>query len=108
MGPHSNMRIFIDISLFTPTSAVGRVSGTMEFPLLPRVGEIVSLGDAVVPGAEFSGQLAVTHVIHSPTSSGQEPMLSLADIVFSTKALAQSVGQSLERSYGLFYEPYEK
>ena len=102
------MRLYIDVSLFTPASAVGRVSGAMDFPSLPRVGEIVSLAQAAVPGAEFSGQLAVTDVIHSPTSSGQEPMLSLADIVSPTEALAQAMGHSLEQSYGLFFEPYEK
>ena len=102
------MRVFIDISLLTPTSAVGRISGAMDLPLLPRVGELVSLGQAAVLGAEFSGQLAVTHVIHRPTSSGHEPLLSLADIVSPTEALARAVGHSLEQSYGLFFEPYEK
>lgn len=101
------MRVYVDISLFTPDTAIGRVSGAMEFPMLPRTGELVSLGRAVVPHAGFSGQLAVERVIHSPTESGQEPMLSLADVVLPTAEAAAAVGKSLELSYGLFFEPYK-
>jgi len=102
------MRVFIDISLLTPSTAIGRVSGPMEFPSLPRAGELVSLNRAIVPNAGFSGQIAVEHVIHSPTESGHEPMLSLADIVSPTAEAAVSIGQALEQFYGLFFEPYEK
>ncbi|WP_234086323.1 hypothetical protein [Azonexus sp. R2A61] len=102
------MRVFIDISLLTPSTAIGRVSGPMDFPSLPRTGELVSLSSAVVPNAGFSGQIAVQQVIHSPTMSGQEPMLSLADIVSPTPEAAASIGQALEQFYGLFFEAYEK
>jgi hypothetical protein len=100
------MRVFIDISLLTAASAVGRVSGAIEFPVLPRVGELVSLARGVVPSAGFSGQLAVEHVIHSPTESNQQPMLSLADVTLQNREAAIAVGKALELSYGLFFEPY--
>ncbi len=100
------MQVFVDASLLTPTSAVGRVSGRIECVELPRVGEIVSLARAADPNAGFSGQLAVEHVLQSSSVNEGEPMLSLADIVAFTDGDGVSIGKALERCYGLFFEPY--
>lgn len=95
----------IDISLFTETSAVGRVSGQLEFGYLPRIGDTVSLAQAVVSQAGFSGHLTVEHVIHSPNSS-IAPILSLSDVVASSQRAAESLGAAFAAKYGLFFEPY--
>ena len=101
------MQASIDISLMTLTSAVGRVSGELEFAELPRAGELVSFQRVAVPAAKFSGQVAVSKVIHVAAESQTPPLLLLADVTLPTEADAQAVGQSLERCYGLAFEPYE-
>lgn len=95
----------VDISLLTATAAIGRVSGPLEFIFLPRVGETVSLCQAVDPTAGFSGHLVVEHVIHTPNLHAN-PMLSLSDIIASSAAGAKSIGVALGEKYGLFFEPY--
>jgi len=100
------MQAEIDISLLTETSAVGRVSGQLEFVCLPRVGDTVSLSQAVIEQAGFSGHLTVEHVIHSPNSS-IAPMLSLSDVVAVSEAAAKLLGATFAAKYGLFFELYE-
>lgn len=101
------MLIDIDISLKTPTSAVGRIYGAIEIANLPRIGETVSLSDAATSEAAFNGHLVVEHVIHSVGETAK-PMLSLSDIVASDGAAARSIASKLESSYGLHFEPYDE
>ena len=102
------MQVPIDVSLLTPTSAVGRVSGPIELTALPRVGDLVSLERAANPSAGFSGQLAVTDVLHVASDKGHEPMLALSDVVSPTEEAAAFIGKALERHYGLFFETYAR
>lgn len=97
------MLVEIDASLLTESSAVGRVSGPLEFMHLPRVGETVSLSRVMADG--FSGHLVVEHVIYLP-NSGSNPLLSLSDIVASSEGAAKLLGAALTKEYGLFFEPY--
>jgi hypothetical protein len=101
------MLIDIDISLLTPTSAVGRIYGAIELAHLARVGETISLADAATAEAGFNGNLVVEHVIHSIGSSAM-PMLSLCDIVANDDAAARSIASKLEGAYGLFFDPYDQ
>jgi hypothetical protein len=99
------MQAEVDISLLTATSAVGRVSGAMEFAQLPRVGETVSFWLVVEPTSGFNGQLTVEHVIHAPNTVSKT-MLSLSDIVAASEANGKVLGNLLSEKYGLFFEPY--
>jgi hypothetical protein len=68
----------VDLSLLTPTEAVGRVSGTVDFAELPRIGELVSLARCGTPTRWLLGA-ACGHTRRSfPV---RERTLSLADIV---------------------------
>jgi hypothetical protein len=98
------MRIEIDISLFTEKAAVGRVSGKLELPCLPRIGETLSFSRVAVTGG-FSGHVVVEQVIHSADSSFA-PLLSLSDIVLDDEAGAKALGEIFATRYGLFFEPF--
>ena len=100
------MLIDIDISLLTPNTAVGRIYGALEFPCLPRIGELVSLRVATSTEAGFDDQLTVEHVIHSPGANSR-PMLSLSDLVANDVAHAKLLGEAFEVAYGLFFEQYD-
>jgi hypothetical protein len=101
------MLVEIDISLFTPTSAVGRIYGEIEFSILPRVGEVIDLSRATSAEASFNGQLVVQHVIHS-VGATSTPTLSLSDLVACNSSEARSLAARLESAYGLFFEPYDQ
>lgn len=101
------MLIDIDISLLTPTSAVGRIHGALELAHLPRIGETVSLPLAASADWSFNDHLVVEHVIHSIGKSAK-PMLSLSDIVANDDAAARSIALELERVYGLFFDPCDR
>ena len=100
------MLIDIDISLLTSKSAVGRVYGALEFPSLPRIGERVSLSVTGSSAVGFYDQLTVEHVVYVP-GAGSKVMLSLSDIVANDEGQAKLLGEALEKTYGLFFEPYE-
>lgn len=99
------MRIEVDFSLLTETSAVGRVSGPMEFSCLPRIGETISFRLAVDSASKFSGQLIVEQVIHLPNSNSS-PLLSLSDVIAANEASGHALGNLFSEKYGLFFEPY--
>ena len=101
------MQIDIDISLLTPTSAVGRIHGALELAQLPRIGETISLPLAESADTSFNGHLVVEHVIHTIGTSAKS-MLSLSDIVARDAASARSIASELERAYGLVFDPYDQ
>jgi hypothetical protein len=101
-----DVQVFVDVSLLTPTSAVGRVSGYLESPAIPTVGQLVPLRRAVDANAGFPGELAVTNVLVASHDTGPEALVVLADIVVSTEDAGTSVGRALEHQYGLFFDPY--
>ena len=101
----NNMRIEVDFSLLTTTSAVGRVSGSMEFSCVPRVGETVSFGLVVDSASKFSGQLTVEHVVRLPNTDSL-PLVSLSDVVAANDASGHTLGNLFSEKYGLFFEPY--
>jgi hypothetical protein len=101
------MRIEVDFSLLTTTSAVGRVSGPMEFSCVPRIGETVSFGLVVDSASKFTGQLTVEHVGHLPNTNSS-PLVSLSDVVAADEASGHALGNLFSEKYGLFFEPYNE
>ena len=99
------MRTDIDISILTRDQAIGRVHGTLDFPVLPRIGERVTFALPSIQSEGFNGQLTVEHVVHAPGLDSR-PMLLLSDVVASSRAQAEIIAKSFERSYELTFDPY--
>lgn len=101
------MECAIDISVFAPSQAIGRMSGELELAALPRVGELLSFIGAnrgpPMPSLDgFRWQLAVTHVIHPVV--GGKPILALEDLNAPSEADAREAMTYLEQALGLFAE----
>jgi hypothetical protein len=101
------MRLEVDFSLLTETSAVGRVSGPMEFSCVPRIGETISFDLVADAASQFGGQLVVEHVIHLPNTNSS-PLVSLCDVVAANEASGHALGNLFSEKYGLFFEPYSE
>lgn len=100
------MLVDLDLSILTATSAVGRVHGSLELAVLPRVGERVAFPLAAAGAGGFTGQLTVEHVIHTPGADAK-PMVLLSDVIASDKTEGDRLGKSFENSYSLCFDPYE-
>jgi len=100
------MLVDLDLSILTATSAVGRVHGPLELAVLPRIGERVAFPLAAVDAGGFTGQLTVEHVVHTPGADAK-PMVLLSDVVASDKAEGNRLGRSFEKTYSLYFDPYE-
>jgi hypothetical protein len=102
--------VYVDISVFTPTSAVGVVNGHMDLGVVPTEGGFVSfdtpqsgVAPLEVPG--FAASVAVEHVL-PPVPGTSEVLLSLADVTLPTRADALKVAQYLERGFGLYFNEH--
>ncbi|WP_146174339.1 hypothetical protein [Pseudomonas sp. GV071] len=101
------MQIAIDFSIFTlAPSAAGVISGKIEFSELPRVGEMISFSfppnESTFPSVPgINALLKVEHVIHS--ANGENPALSLQDLVLPSKESVAEVVAFLEKGFGLFF-----
>ena len=101
------MKAYIDFSVVTPTGAVGRVHGEIDFQIVPRAGEIVSFMfppeertlPPVVPS--FGFQIAVQKVLHSPWSESNQIQLALEDVCIATVPEAVQVMQYFRDGFQL-------
>jgi hypothetical protein len=100
----------IDASLFSASGeALGRISGPLEFELLPRAGEVLSLlfasNGAAAPASVGSLlHLKVANVLHTPGLGGT--MLMLEDIVAESRGVAKELVAYLSAGFDLFFEPH--
>ena len=107
----SMTQIQIDASVFTASgSALGRVSGPLEFRVVPRVGEVLSFEFSPNGlGAALSGapslHLKVEKVLHTPGASGMV-LLMLENIFLDSAEAAKKLAEYLSAGFDLFYEPY--
>jgi len=108
------MRVDVDFSIFCPLqTAAGRMSGILEFSVVPRVGELISFDfsnnsglASCILGAGFDGQLKVKQVLHS--ACGDKVSLSLDNLSLDDPSSLQAVVNYLEHDFGLFFEPYSE
>jgi len=103
-------KLEIDASVFSESgAALGRVSGKLEFVIVPRAGELVSFLFAPNGlGAASSGapslQVKVASVLHTPFNSGATLMLE--DVVVASAEEAQKFADFLSAGFDLFYDAW--
>jgi hypothetical protein len=106
------MKLSIDISLFVgDTFSIGRVSGHLDLPIVPSVGDAISF---LFPLDDKSARctvmdcnllLKVEKVIFQPQPSELACVsLMLEDMVFKSAKDAKEVGNYLEHGFSLFFE----
>jgi hypothetical protein len=103
-------RVYVDVSLFTPNSAVGVINGHMDVADIPTEGGTVAFDKPVAPTSlpgivEFQSRLTVERV-SPPVPGTREVMLSLADITVATRADALKVAKYLEEGFGLHFNEH--
>jgi TetR/AcrR family transcriptional repressor of bet genes len=107
------VRVFVDFSVFSRTTSAGMVSGLIDSPTLPRVGETISFvhpqnNALAVSLSGFTGLLKVEHVIHR-ANRGDEPIsLSLESVTLDSALDVSALAQFLESGFGLNFEPHDQ
>ena len=103
------MRIDIDFSIFdSPTTAFGNVTGSVEVPSPPSVGDVVDLcadGKHLAPRGDFSGKLKVISVV--PVDDSGALLYGLEDVVVASRGQAKDLANRLETELGLFCVDYD-
>ena len=104
-------RVYIDISVFTPTSSVGVVNGHLVLDVVPIEGGSVAFDQPINPVdrrgvLNFTPRLEVEHV-SPPVAGTEEPLLSLADITVPTRADALRVVEYLKKGFDLNFDEHE-
>lgn len=108
------MKASVDLSIYIPpTACFGVASGELDFDVLPRQGEIVSLAHPTAQPAirlpridGFSFQLKVTNVLHAPRGSSVSIMLLLEPAAMNSEADAVAFADYLEHGFGLGVDPF--
>lgn len=104
------MPISIDFSIFdSATTAYGNVTGSVDVPSPPSVGDIVDLradGKHVEPLGDFSGKLKVISVVQVDDSGAL--LYGLEDVVVASLGEAQELAKRLETELGLFCVDYDR
>lgn len=105
------MSVHVDISVFTEQEAVGRVSGEIELPILPQIGDIVDFdtqgADVVRHKAAFGMDLiSVTHRTIW-TRSDLAIALTLSDITAKTKDDALQIMAFFEDCHDLIGDRWD-
>jgi hypothetical protein len=105
------MKVHVDISVFTEHESVGMISGEIEFPIVPQIGDIVIFGpqgaDLVRHKAAIPIELikVTDRLIHSGADGGITIMLS--DITAKTKEDALQIMAFFEDCHGLFGDRWD-
>jgi hypothetical protein len=102
--------VYVDFSVFTPTSSVGVVNGHMDLAVVPTQGGLVSFDrpQSAVPPLDVAGftpRVGVEHVL-PPAPGTSEVLLSLADVTLATRADALKVAHYLEQGFGLYFNEH--
>jgi hypothetical protein len=105
------MDIHVDISVFCDqTSSYGVLSGTLNVPAVPTVGDKVSfLSPSNDVGVEattkFRGAITVKAVTYVPGDPGQV-LCDLEDVVLTSEADAKDFAEFLKAGFNLDFEPH--
>jgi hypothetical protein len=108
------MKVHVDCSVsLIDGTAFGVISGELDLPVAPAVGNIILLNEApgvprpVVADRRFLGHLEIETVMYRPTFiPGIGVLLSLKPIVLTSVSDARSVIQYLEEGFGLFGDEF--
>lgn len=103
--------IFIDFSVFSETSAIGRVSGELKVPFQPCIGDTISfsfpdLELSSLSNDGFSGICVVESRILVPGEGFESVSFCLSSMHVRNSELAISLMKSLVSTYNLFIELY--
>lgn len=110
--PSKLQKIFVDFSLVAQRRAFGRVSGFLEVPLIPQIGDCISLElHGINMGiSHHDGLSGVFKVESRAIVSGK----GIDNVVFGLESFAVDTYEDakilmlfLESAYGLFGEVYE-
>lgn len=104
------MKVYIDASIFTRGGSFGMVTGEIDLPHEPQIGDTIMLGRNAKSGAPpngFSGSMTVTGRIHVPTDTPLRLSLSLEDITVETVQDAQMLITYFEKGFGLHVHVYD-
>jgi len=100
------IKVYVDISLFTKDSAFGRISGHIDVPEVPHIGDLISF--PLSPSEEHGGYAGLLRVAERiiPADRAEQIQLSLEDVTVETTDDARRVMAFFEQVCGLFGEPY--
>jgi len=100
-------KVYVDASIFTKAKAFGKISGHIDVPVIPQVGDLMVFGPRGSPSTYAAIDfLRVTDRIIC--ANGDDPVsLSLGDITVETDDDARRVVRFLEESHGLFGDAWE-
>lgn len=106
------MKATIDFSIFTKDpAAFGRVSGPLELPVVPVIGDTVSFLFPTTTGTHpvdgFVGQIKIEHRILIPGQKEPELLIMLEDVILPTRTHAEALAEYLERGFDLYVERYD-
>ena len=104
------MKVYIDISIFTETLAIGSVNGELELQEIPRVGDTITFmvptNKNILPlsGLEFD-TLMVEHVTFWPLPCvAGSVSLTLKDLMLDTPEDGLKVAKYLEKGFSLNFD----
>ena len=105
------MKVNIDISIFTPTTSFGVITGTLDVSVIPRIGESISFvfapnNDVTAPEGVLLPQLKVEHVIHASYEDGPTVSIMLEEANFESIVECRAVSEYLEKGFGLFLDEH--
>ncbi|HEY2678323.1 MAG TPA: TetR/AcrR family transcriptional regulator [Steroidobacteraceae bacterium] len=110
-GPRVEAGIHVEFSVFLSGTSAGIVSGLIDSPTLPRVGETISFlspKNDVPPlsFADFTGLLTVEHVIHRANLDDDPIRLTLESVMLSTASEVSVLARFLEKGFGLHFDSH--
>lgn len=106
------MKIYVDFSIHTATgSAVGRVSGYLDFAAIPQINNVVVLAKPIretpFPKVDgFTGHMRVQEVRFEPSSTDAATSLTLDDLIVPSSTDADSLFRYFEQGFGLSADSY--
>ena len=110
------MKVHVDCSiLLADGTAYGMVAGELEFEVLPRIGEVILLGEVEkyqrprTAGHRFSGHFEVEQVMHRPIpTENVRAQLSLKCLTLETADEARDIMTYLEICHKLYGDVFDQ
>lgn len=94
------MKVNIDFSLFSsPTDAYGNVTGVIELPAVPKIGDEISLS---------THRFHVKRVKPLEWEGNKTVIIGLDDVVLNSISEAQNFAARLKRELGLTCDEYDR
>ena len=94
------MKAYIDFSVFTQSSSLGRIHGSFDFYEIPKVGETLELEVSTNNTNRFS----IESVCEVDSGYRKELLVSLENLVVEEHDEFVKVGEYLEKKHGLYLD----